>query len=80
MQRLLAILALGLGLMASACESEGPAEKAGKQIDEAVERNVQLAVRRLSRVPDLRRRLLADRVKIVGSVYDMHTGKVKLLE
>ena len=51
-----------------------------KQIDLAVTRNVDLAVRRLSRVPDLHQSLKTGDVKIVGAVYDMHTGKVKLLE
>ena len=47
-----------------------------KQIAHAVRRNVELAVRRLSRVPDLRRRVATGKIKIVGGVYDMHTGKV----
>ncbi len=51
-----------------------------ERIKQAVSRNVQLAVRRLSRVPDVRRRILSGRVKIVGAVYDIHSGKVVLLE
>lgn len=51
-----------------------------KRIDQAVSANVKLAVRRLSRVPDLRRSLEAGKVKIVGAVYDMHTGKVDILD
>jgi carbonic anhydrase len=51
-----------------------------RKIEEAVRRNVQLAVRRLSRVPDLRRSVLDGKLQIVGAVYDMHTGKVELLE
>lgn len=51
-----------------------------QRIDQAIRRNVELAVRRLSRVPDLRRRILAGKVKLLGAMYDMHTGKVKLLE
>ena len=51
-----------------------------KRIDRAVQRNVEIAVRRLSRVPDLRRSINAGRIKIVGAVYDMHTGKVNVLE
>ncbi len=34
--RLLALI-LAMGVFLSACESEGPAERAGKQIDQAVE-------------------------------------------
>jgi carbonic anhydrase len=54
--------------------------KRDEQIQLAVTRNVELAVRRLSRVPDLFRSVNAGRVKIVGAVYDMHTGKVNLLQ
>lgn len=50
-----------------------------KRIDRAVQRNVELAVRRLSRVPDLRRSINAGKITIVGAVYDMHTGKVDIL-
>jgi len=50
-----------------------------EQVASAVKQNVQLAVRRLSRVPDLRRSIKAGRIKIVGAVYDMHTGKVEML-
>jgi carbonic anhydrase len=51
-----------------------------KRIDNAVKRNVELAVRRLSRVPDLRRSLNAGKIRIVGAVYDMHTGKIEILD
>jgi carbonic anhydrase len=51
-----------------------------ERIDRAIKRNVELAVRRLSRVPDLRRSIAAGRIKIVGAVYDMHTGKVAFLK
>ncbi|MEN1678709.1 MAG: carbonic anhydrase [Planctomycetota bacterium] len=48
-------------------------------VAKAIEQNVQLAVRRLSRVPDLRRSLKSGAVKLVGAVYDMHTGKVNFV-
>lgn len=50
------------------------------RIDSAVKRNVELAVRRLSRVPDLRRSLNAGDLKIVGAIYDMHTGVVEMFD
>lgn len=50
------------------------------RINLAVRRNVKQAVRRLSIVPDLRKRIKAGTVKLVGAVYDMHTGKVEVLE
>jgi len=51
-----------------------------KLISLAVERNVQFAVRRLAQVPDLRRNMRSRKLQIVGAVYDMHTGKVSLLD
>jgi carbonic anhydrase len=51
-----------------------------EQIAEAVRRNVDMAVRRLSRVPDLMRNMKKGNVRIVGAVYDMHTGKVVFLK
>lgn len=50
-----------------------------ERIDRAVKRNIQLAARRLSRVPDLRRGIREGRLKVVGAYYDMHTGKVSFL-
>lgn len=44
-----------------------------------VERNVKFAVRRLSRVPHLRKVIKSRKLRIVGAVYDMHTGKVEML-
>jgi carbonic anhydrase len=51
-----------------------------EQLGEAVKRNVALGVRRLSRVPDLMKSLKKGKVKIVGAVYDIHSGKVDLLK
>ena len=51
-----------------------------EQIEYAVKRNVELAVRRLSRVPDIRRRIERGRIELVGAIYDMHTGRVEMLE
>lgn len=51
-----------------------------QQVAEAVRRNVQLTVRKLSRVDDLRKQIKGGTVKVVGAVYDMHTGKVELLK
>ena len=50
-----------------------------QRIDNAMRRNVELAVRRLSRVPDLSSGLNTGSIKIVGAVYDMHSGKVEVL-
>ena len=54
--------------------------KRDEKILEGVKRNVQLTVRRLSRVPDLMRSLRKDHIKIVGAIYDMDTGKVTVLD
>lgn len=50
-----------------------------QKIDLAVKRNVAIAVRRLSRVPDLHRRVNQGNVKIVGGVYGIHTGKLGVI-
>lgn len=50
------------------------------QIQTAVMHNVEASVRRLSRVPDLRASIAAGKAKIIGAVYDMHTGKVRFLD
>ena len=55
-----------------------PKQPREKQIKQAVQQNVEQSVRRLSRVPDLRKNLKRGSVKIIGAVYDMHTGKVTL--
>jgi carbonic anhydrase len=49
------------------------------QVAQAVKQNVEAMVRRLSRVPDLRKALKAGRLRIVGAIYDIHTGKVRFL-
>ncbi len=51
-----------------------------ERIELTVSRNVELAVRRLSRIPDLHRNIVAGNVKVVGAVYDMHTGKVDMAD
>ena len=48
------------------------------QVKQAVQRNVELAVRRLCRVPAIRRRASTGKISVVGAIYDMHTGKVDL--
>lgn len=50
-----------------------------QRIEHAVRRNIELAVRRLSRIPSLHRCVRSENVRIVGAVYDMHTGKVGFL-
>ncbi|MEO0454035.1 MAG: carbonic anhydrase [Verrucomicrobiota bacterium] len=49
------------------------------KIERAVRRNVELSVRRLARVPDLAKGQREGRVKVVGAIYDLHTGKVEFL-
>ena len=50
------------------------------RVNEAVKRNVQLAVQRLAQTPDLMRSQKAGKLKIMGGVYDMHTGKIEFLK
>ena len=51
-----------------------------KQISCAVRQNVLFSVQRLTQIPDLRRSIKRDNLRIVGAVYDMHSGKVSLLQ
>ncbi len=46
--------------------------------NKVISRNVELAVRRLSRTPDVRRSINSGDIKIQGAIYNMHTGKVQL--
>ena len=46
----------------------------------AVEKNVRFAVKRLTQIPDLRKSTRTRQVRVVGAVYDMHTGKTKWLD
>lgn len=50
------------------------------RIRQAVQRNVAMGVQRLSQVPDLMKSLKSGKLKIVGCIYDMHTGKVEFLD
>lgn len=45
-----------------------------------VQRNVELGVRKLSRAPAIRKLINAEEVAIKGAIYDISTGKVKILE
>lgn len=51
-----------------------------RRIDLGVRKNVEFAVRRLTEVPDLRRSWKAGKVMIAGAVYNMHTGRVEMIE
>ena len=49
-------------------------------IDLAVKQNVAFSVRRLARVPDLRKSVRKNGLRVVGALYDMHTGLVEVLD
>ncbi|MEM9368242.1 MAG: carbonic anhydrase [Planctomycetota bacterium] len=51
-----------------------------ERLSQSIENNVRMAVRRLSRVPDLRAGVTERKLQIVGAIYDMHTGKVRFLD
>ncbi len=46
----------------------------------AVQRNVQLTVQRLSQTPDLMKSLKKGKLRVVGGIYDLHTGQVEFLD
>ena len=66
--------AFPLGEKANEVDATRDARLAG-----ATERTVSQAVRRPSRVPDLRRRIKAEQIRIVGTLYERHTGAVRVL-
>ena len=41
--------------------------------------NIEMGVRRLSRVPAVHRRIKTGQVKVLGAIYDIHDGSVRLL-
>ncbi|WP_197525478.1 carbonic anhydrase [Pseudobythopirellula maris] len=49
------------------------------QVDEAIEKNVRIAIQRLSACHDLHESLEAGKLQIRGAVYDLETGAVHLL-
>lgn len=51
-----------------------------ERIAASIEKNVSMSVRRLTRVPDLRKRIKSGSVRVVGAVYDMETGDVRFLD
>lgn len=51
-----------------------------QKLEAIIKNNVHLGIRRLSRVPKIRPRVKKNDVAIVGMLYDMHTGKVNVLE
>lgn len=57
-----------------------PDDPREKRIAQAIRRNVELGVRHLTRVPDLHRSIKAGKIKVVGAIYDMHTGKVEFFD
>lgn len=50
------------------------------RIQQVVEKNVAMTVRRLTRAPDLAKSRKQGHLKIAGAVYDLHTGRVSFLD
>lgn len=50
-----------------------------ERVQAGVEANVLNVVRELSRIPAMRRDIAAGRAQVAGSMYDLHTGRVRLL-
>jgi carbonic anhydrase len=51
-----------------------------EQVHAGVEANVHLAVSQLREIAERESRPLADRMKVVGAVYELETGRVRILE
>ena len=56
-----------------------PSATMSSQIAHGIEANVREAIAQLTRLPDLRRAEEAGLVQIVGAIYDLETGDVRLL-
>jgi len=51
-----------------------------ERIQKVVEKNVELSIKRLNETADLEKARKAFPLRVVGAVYDLHTGKVNFLE
>ena len=57
-----------------------PAQPPERQLAEAVERNVRRTVRSILETPEGRARLAEGRMKCVGAIYELETGRVRFLD
>jgi carbonic anhydrase len=57
-----------------------PELPAPRQLDKAVESNVRWTMRQIRQTPERQARLAEGRMKLVGAVYEIHTGRVRLLD
>jgi carbonic anhydrase len=62
-----------------ALDDVDPRESPDAQLRQAVEANVRHTVRRLAATPAGRAALARDRIRLVGAVYELVTGRVRLL-
>jgi carbonic anhydrase len=65
--------------VAPALDEGDPHEPADAQLRHAVEANVRHTVRRLAATPAGRHALAHDQIRIVGAVYELATGRIRLL-
>lgn len=56
-----------------------PALSPPEQLSAAIESNIRWTVRQIVETPEARERLSEGRIKIVGAVYEIETGKVRVL-
>jgi len=68
-----------IDLVSPALADVDPRESADTQLGAAVEANVRHTVRRLAATPAGRAALARDRITLVGAVYELVTGRVRLL-
>ena len=57
----------------------GSQDSPGAQLSEAVESNVRWTVRQILETPEGRMRVAEGRMRIVGAIYDIATGRVRFL-
>lgn len=68
-----------LALILPSLKKIDPKLSKAEQVSEGVEENVRASVQRLQTAPDLKKTIAEGHLKIVGGVYDLESGKVRIL-
>jgi carbonic anhydrase len=68
-----------LALILPALKGIDPKLTLTERVSRAVESNVRWSIQRLQNAPDLKEKIAAGHLRIVGGVYELETGRVRLL-
>lgn len=67
-------------MMLAGLEQVGSQGDLEQQLNAAVEANVRWSVRQLASMPEVKQALRENRVKILGAIYELATGRVRFLD